>query len=434
MSKDYFVYTHSKPNGDIFYVGKADHNRVKHVNRKSNPRHCNIVNKHGKENIVIKSMLCRSEQHAFDLEVKLIKALRDGGADLCNVTDGGSGASGWNPPQWWRDNQAARMRNFKHTPETLAKISAANKGKVLSAETRAKVSLGLKNMSPENRAKVTASFAKRPPPSSETKFKMSKSQQGRKHSADTLKKMSESQIGRVFSPSHREKLRIANLGKSLTEETKQKLRESSLKEGRGFTSEIRAKIEETRKIKRELLVAERLLNPVEKKIRPSPPRKPKSEWKKAPPHSEETKQKLREANLGKKASPEVKAKMSESHKNREKTYSAETRAKLAYNAANVSEETKSKRSATRAAKKALIPEDERLRIEKERRDLKNKKRRERKGARRLAEGVKPRPADCWERTAATRKANRDPNLSPEKIKQLDARCAKHKAKKLQITP
>jgi hypothetical protein len=60
---------------------------------------------------------------------------------LHNRTDGGDGVSG-----------------FTHSPETRAKLSAANKGKTLSPETREKLSAARKGetFSPETRAKMSA--------------------------------------------------------------------------------------------------------------------------------------------------------------------------------------------------------------------------------------------------------------------------------------
>jgi hypothetical protein len=121
--KDYYVYTHSLSGHPPFYVGKGTVARIKSINRKGNKHHTNIVNKYGKENIIVRSMLCRSEQYALDLEIRMIAALRNAGVKLVNRTDGGEGASG-----------------LKHSDETRAKMSAAKTGRIVSDETIAKMS------------------------------------------------------------------------------------------------------------------------------------------------------------------------------------------------------------------------------------------------------------------------------------------------------
>lgn len=135
-AKDYYVYTHSLKGQPPFYIGKGLKKRADSISRKHNQYHTNIVNKYGIENIIVRAMLCRSEQHALDLEIKLIAALRNDGVKLVNCTDGGEGISG-----------------HKHSEETKAKISDGNKGKILSEETKAKMSD--KIVSPETIAKLT---------------------------------------------------------------------------------------------------------------------------------------------------------------------------------------------------------------------------------------------------------------------------------------
>jgi hypothetical protein len=439
QEKQYYVYTHARPGTTdihgVYYIGKGLKYRTTDF-VKRNPHHKNITNKYGRENIIVRRIPCTDETHAFKLEVEMIAAMKRLGVNLANMTDGGEGTSGWVPHLEWRLKRAYHMRGKKHTPESLAKMREARSKQVFSVETRKKISESIKNLPQEVKDKIKAASANRPPVTDETRKKQSiarmlwlETHNAYRPTEEQRRRSSELRMGKKLSEEARANLREKRKAYVMPEGLREKFRQ--LGKERGFSPETRAKIAETRRLKSEALRLDKLLNP--RPPRPKKPRKPKSEWKQRSPVSEETKQKLREANIGKKASDATKAKMSATHKQRqaENPRSAETRAKLAYNAANVSEETKAKRNATRAAKKALIPEDERLRVEKERRDLKNKKRRERKEARRLAEGIKPRPADCWERTAATRKANRDPNLTPEHIAKLDARCAKRAANKAQ---
>lgn len=63
-----------------------------------------------------------------------------------------------------------KNKGRKHSPETIAKRSAACKGRKLSAEHRAKIAAANRNRSPETRAKFVAAAAN---PSPETRAKIS---------------------------------------------------------------------------------------------------------------------------------------------------------------------------------------------------------------------------------------------------------------------
>lgn len=155
QEKDYYVYTHSLAGQPPFYVGKGNENRIKLIHRKHNQYHTRIVSKYGVENIIMRSMLCRSEQHSFELEVKIIAALRNGGVRLTNATDGGEGASGYKHLEETRAKISDAKKGHIVPNETRAKISKINKGRILSDETKAKRSG--KIMSDETRAKISAS-------------------------------------------------------------------------------------------------------------------------------------------------------------------------------------------------------------------------------------------------------------------------------------
>lgn len=90
QEKSFYVYTHSRPDGSVFYVGKGSGRRAWHFTKGRNPHHKAIIKKYGVDNIVVTLYPCESEQVAFDLEKKMI-AEREG---LANKTDGGEGSSG----------------------------------------------------------------------------------------------------------------------------------------------------------------------------------------------------------------------------------------------------------------------------------------------------------------------------------------------------
>jgi hypothetical protein len=118
----FYVYVHRTQDlGGIFYVGKGKRSRAVEI-RKRSKLWDNIVAKHGGFSHEIVARF-DAEEEAFAHERFLIAGLRVTGVRLANLTDGGDGPSG-----------------YRHTPETKAKISAMFKGRVLSQDTRQKMS------------------------------------------------------------------------------------------------------------------------------------------------------------------------------------------------------------------------------------------------------------------------------------------------------
>lgn len=83
------------------------------------------------------------EELAFLVEKERISQLRVTGFILCNLTDGGDGASGWVKTKEWRE-----------------KVSAAHRGKTVSEETRIKISNSVRSSgfapTEEMRQKISA--------------------------------------------------------------------------------------------------------------------------------------------------------------------------------------------------------------------------------------------------------------------------------------
>ena len=130
------AYIHVKPNGLPFYVGKG---RIERANRLDashhNKHHNRIVQKYGRKNIGVGFISCSSEKIAFDLEIGLIKRLKDSGVILANITAGGEGVSGPKSKQHIANLSAAlkgRPASFKgkkHTEESRKKMSQALVGR-----------------------------------------------------------------------------------------------------------------------------------------------------------------------------------------------------------------------------------------------------------------------------------------------------------------
>jgi hypothetical protein len=89
MRNDYCVYTHLRPDDSIFYVGKGIPTRPYRVSGRNNAwkQEVAICGKHSVN--VVKANL--TEKEAFDVEVRLIKMLRDRGVSIVNMTRGGDG-------------------------------------------------------------------------------------------------------------------------------------------------------------------------------------------------------------------------------------------------------------------------------------------------------------------------------------------------------
>lgn len=124
MASIFGSYVHYKPTGVPFYVGKGTRKRMKDFYTTRSDWHKHITAKYGRKNILFSFIECSSEEIAFELEKGLIKTFKNSDYSLCNLSDGGNGPIGYKP-----------------TPETIAKIAAKNRGRVQSAEERAKRSM-----------------------------------------------------------------------------------------------------------------------------------------------------------------------------------------------------------------------------------------------------------------------------------------------------
>jgi hypothetical protein len=102
------------------------------------------------------------------------------------------------------------------SPNRAANISKANKGRVISEETKKKLSISVsKTMTEEHRALLSEKCS------------------GWKHTEETKIKIAEAGKGRVYSEESRMKIGAAQRGKIVSEETRQKLRSAVLGKKRG---------------------------------------------------------------------------------------------------------------------------------------------------------------------------------------------------------
>lgn len=154
----FYTYAHYRPDGRVFYIGKGSGNRYLSVGRSSYWK--NVV---AKEGGFTAEILARwpTEKEAFEHEKFLIKCFKDLGFKLCNLTDGGEGASGRTlslesrdklrqfgcengmygstVPQERRDRISATTKKSLAKPDVKARMCAASSARKHSQETRDKI-------------------------------------------------------------------------------------------------------------------------------------------------------------------------------------------------------------------------------------------------------------------------------------------------------
>lgn len=189
MKKLYYCYILIDPrNLEPIYVGKGHNNRCNSHFRKclkethNNKKLENKVRKIYRETQLkptIKKLTLQSydENAILGLEKMFIWHYRNEGYNLCNLTDGGDGVSGY----------------------------------IWSEESKEKLHKSIENMSEENRKKMReANLGKKR--GCETKRKMSESHKGLNHNEETKRKMSEK--AKNMSVEHKNKLSIKSRGEN----------------------------------------------------------------------------------------------------------------------------------------------------------------------------------------------------------------------------
>lgn len=140
--------------------------------------------------------------------------------------------------------------------ETKRKIGAANKGRVISEEARAKMSEAHKNLSPEAREKLKEGHRNMP---LETREKMVAL--GKEMAQKNLKKVQERLTGVPLTEEHKKKLSEAHKGHKHSEETRQKM--SASKVGKKKSEETRRRMSEAnRKRAAEKLISKTIEEPI----------------------------------------------------------------------------------------------------------------------------------------------------------------------------
>lgn len=174
-------------------------------------------------------------------------------------------------------SQGKRSGLYKFNARTFAQIrekcAEANRGRKMSPEARAKMSIASKRqVHTEERRRKCSETQKGRKKTVEQCLKNSLAQRGKTHSEETKQKLSKSLTGRNFSEEHRRNLALSrigkkhnsatilkikngNLGKVMSEEAKRKISASNIGKstGRKHSEETLAKMRTPRKKTRERL-------------------------------------------------------------------------------------------------------------------------------------------------------------------------------------
>ena len=141
------TYAHYTPQGKLFYIGKGNSPaRANYFSGRNNYWN-KVVAKYGKPDVQILAHW-DTEEEALSHEVLLISCFREMGHQLCNITDGGGGTSGYvHTEEHRRKNSLAKLGKpavwnigRKHTVETKTKCGAVNLGKKHTKEHNLKIS------------------------------------------------------------------------------------------------------------------------------------------------------------------------------------------------------------------------------------------------------------------------------------------------------
>lgn len=154
--KKYYVYKVTNKINNKIYIGKTNdikarwkkHIYIAKVGVKSNSRDYQYlhrsINKYGIENFVIEMIEeLLTEEEAFEREVFWIKELRSKNRkNGMNLTNGGEGLSGWIPSEEFRlkMSKIVKSQNRKLSKEAKEKLKSIHTGKVVSKETKEKIS------------------------------------------------------------------------------------------------------------------------------------------------------------------------------------------------------------------------------------------------------------------------------------------------------
>ena len=216
----FYVYVHRrKTDGRVFYVGKGQGPRA-WITTRRNAYWNAVAKKHGYVVEIVQANML--EWWALELEMQLI--LMYGPKEICNLTDGGDGLSGFRMSLETRQLMSNRRRGRPKSPDHIRKIAEANRGKKRTEDVRKAMSdrrsganhcFYGKTFSEEHRAAISASQVgkKRGPVSESARINMSLAKRGQVVSAEHAAKISVSKKGKPMHPNSVKALLLAITGK-----------------------------------------------------------------------------------------------------------------------------------------------------------------------------------------------------------------------------
>ena len=137
--------------------------------------------------------------------------------------------------------------NYEKTPETCAKLSASNKGRVMSEEWRKNMSIAAKGRTATEETRLKMRKAQKGRIiTDETKQKLRDANLGKKQTTDTIAKKSAARLGVPWSDKKRESM----VGRKASEEQKKKM--SNIMKGRVISEEAKQKMRDTKKAQRKI--------------------------------------------------------------------------------------------------------------------------------------------------------------------------------------
>lgn len=193
MENVFYVYQHIRPDtGRVFYIGKGKDRRAYWRNGRN--RHWKaIASAHGFQVVIVSSGL--SEQEAFDLEVKLIA--KYGRFKLANYTNGGDGASGAKKTEAFKQMMKEKMKGRIFSEETIERMKMAAKNRSKESILRQAVAISGRKLTLEHKSKIAASCRGKIV-SSESRKKISDFHKGKKKKPEAVAKMAASKSKRVL--------------------------------------------------------------------------------------------------------------------------------------------------------------------------------------------------------------------------------------------
>jgi len=108
----YYVYTHSTPEGEVFYVGKGKDKRAFSTSDRT-LKWRGVVD--ANDGILIKIVKrFETEDESFEYEQQLIAEHKEAGANLVNYTSGGKGMKDYCVSEETRKLKSDQMTGYKH--------------------------------------------------------------------------------------------------------------------------------------------------------------------------------------------------------------------------------------------------------------------------------------------------------------------------------